>query len=251
MTLIPGTQVKAVFQTVADGSYPHIYYGKGDSGARIASMNAGNSPDLYVGGGGINGAFPAILKPQDWQAYQNLHVALADNVQKGSVKVQPFDHPDPAQCMTICNKPVQGAVDYTGVAFLDAFSDRFCPHGNPVNRAMIYVAPPNGTTPQFSDPQTFLAAVTQVGLHAVEATVAHNAALKPGSDMVVEALRLCMYSSSIYRNSSVSEDDVALAIFAGIEAGLKADATGLTEIQMPVGHTTHYFAAVQKKLTGN
>lgn len=253
MTKIPGTDVAAVFQPVT-GGYPTLYYRSGETGVPLASMNAGNAPQLYVGGGGINAGFATALARQDIAAYATRHVALADETPANETRVQTFEDTNPAACMTICNTRTANARDYTGLAFLDAFTDDLCPGGNPANRAMAYVAPPDGQG--YSDKTAFLADITAVADHMIKAISAHNAAqaaAAPGAvDLSVGALRLCMYSSGIYRMSGVSLDEVALAIFDGIRRALLADPAGLSEVQMPVGQSGNdpYFRAVQENLAG-
>ena len=204
--------------------------------------------DLYVGGGGINAGFKHALSGQDTQAYQDNHKALAKSTPVGQTATQSYSFSDPCASMTICNKPVPGATDYTGLAFLDAFDDALCPKGNPNNRAMAYVAPPMGGA--YSDDQSFLSDVSLVGTHAIEALHAHNTWAAANAAPVIEGLRMCMYSSKIYGRTGVSQDSVALAIFDGIQTGLVQTGAALKELQMPVSADASdpYFTAVQAKL---
>lgn len=248
MTRIPDTSVCAVFQPVG-GPHPRLYYGGGEDGLALASMNAGNSPFLFVGGGGINSGFAHALRPQKTDDYEMLHKALADAAPKDGFDTRTYDPADPMAASTICNKRVTSVSDHTGIAFVDAFADELCPHGNTANRAMLYVAPPDGG--YFPDDVSFLAAVTEIGTHAIEAVAAHNRWAGDNAAPRIAAIRLCMYSSGIYRRAGVSLDRVALAIFAGIETGLQADADGLDEVQMPVSSGDNpYFDAVRQKLEG-
>ncbi|WGW04000.1 hypothetical protein [Tropicibacter oceani] len=233
-----------------------MYYGAGEGSLVIASLNAGNSGALYVGGGGINSGFQRALSGQDTSAYQTDHQALAKSTPVGQTATQTYSSADPCASMTICNKPVAlalaavaaGRTDYTGVAFLDAFGDALCPKGNPNNRAMAYVAPPLGSA--YTDDASFLSDVSLVGTHAIEALHAHNQWAEAQNAPVIEGLRMCMYSSVIYGREGVSQDSIALAIFAGIQTGLIQTGCKLAELQMPVGSEANnpYFAAVQNKL---
>lgn len=251
MPKIPGTEVNAVFQVVA-GKYAPLFYGSGESGVAIGAMNAGDSGGLYVGGGTLNRAFKGVLVTagQATGRYAQRHLALAQSVDAGAIHVEDYSDDDPARTIAICNKPVGPVSDHTGLAFLDVFADGFCPKGNPANRAMSYVAPPRGSA--YGTDEAFLKDVATTGIHAVEAAVAYNAWAADNGRPQVEALRLCTFSAGAYRREGMSVDDVALAIFSGIEAGLQADATGLTEIQMPVGDSTSdpLFTAVKARLQG-
>lgn len=253
---IPGTSVKAIFQSVPySHPYPAIYEGPKGTGATLGSLNAGNSASLCVGGGGINAAFQTDLSKahQNTSHYTTRHLNLVHETADGGSAGQCFtdeDNPNVASYL-VKNKLTTGKNDFTGIVFVDVFADKYCPNGNPINRAMVYAAPPNSADPNFQSQTAFLQAITETGANIVAALAGYNAwapQQSPALD-VVGALRLCMYSSGIYNANHVSLNKIALAIYDGIHKGLLKDATGITEVQMPVstGHDT-YFEAVKNKL---
>ncbi|WP_136442964.1 hypothetical protein [Pacificoceanicola onchidii] len=252
MTTIPGTRTKAVFMPVADGSFPPLYYGAGEGSVAIASMNAGNSQGLYVGGDGINKGFRHALSKQKTDLYASEHTAMAGAAAPGAIVTKTYTPEDPCACMTLCNKRLPGTSGYTGLAFADVFSDALCPHGNTMNRGMSYVAPPYGG--DYTRDADFLDAIRELGGTAVEAVHGYNLWAKANSAPEIGGLRLCMYSSSIYNPKGVPQNDIAMAIYGGVRAGIIATGASLSEVQMPVassGPTAHkpYFAAVKASLT--
>lgn len=250
MTTIPGTKVNLVYNTVPPKHYPHLYYTHHETGPAMVSLNAGNSPGLYVGGGGLNAAFKALLvrAGQDVTSYTSRHVALVKAAMAGGSNLADYGASDDDPTLVSCvdATKVAGAVDYTGVAFADIFADKFCPEGNPANRGMFYVAPPDGH--MYSDKAKFLGDVAATAEHGVNAVNGYNAWTAQNGGVVVQAIRLSLYSSNIYVMAGVPVSEVALAIWKGIEAGCKAQGCVLSEIQMPVtasGNKEDYFNAVQ------
>ena len=252
MATLPGTKITAKFMPVADGSFPALYYGAGETGPSLASMNAGNSPMLFVGGGGVNMGFGNVLAAagQAIGAYQSIQRHMADTAPVNGHLCQTFEDVNPIAAATVWNARVSGAKDYTGIAILDAFDDSLCPKGNSANRGMLYLAPPNGG--DYSDKEKFLSDIAHTGTSAVKAVAAHNRWAEANAGNSIEAIRLCLYSSSIYVMDGVSKDDIAMAIYQGVLAAAQADETGLTEVQFPVGASAAdpYFRSVQTFLSG-
>lgn len=244
MTRIPGTKTDAVFHQVGThtdqngnlvNDYPPLYGGYGTTGIFLASMNAGNSDQLYVGGGGINAGFAHVLgATQDIDLYQKRHQEMADTAQTNSNTTKAFSKENPCASMSLCNFRVAGVGNYTGIAFLDAFSEARCPDGDGGNRAMLYVAPP--LVPDYTDAKTLAADISAVGQHAIEAVATHNAWAAQNGAVSIEAVRLCAYSAGIYAGKLITKEDTGMAIFEGVVAGLKQTGLALKEVQMPLGN---------------
>lgn len=251
MTVIPDTNTQAIFQTVAAGAHPNLYYQHGECGPALASMNAGNSGALYLGGGGINAAFAAALAGHNSTAYADRHQALVAQAGEGRDLFTHYSNTDlPLLATYLCGTKITDADDYTGIAFANVFTERGSPNQNSANRAMLYVAPPDGR--HYRNAEVFLADVSTTATHAVASLHGYNdAADKTDLGLpIIEALRLCVYSSGIYRMSGVTADQVAVAIYHGVITALQQPNNRLRELQMPVSDDaqTPYFAAIKRQL---
>lgn len=244
MAEIPGTGIALRFIEKPRGGHAPIFYGADEGSLTLASVNAGNSESLYVGGGGINGGFARLLRStQSTDGYGPRHKALIEAAKDGET-FERYEDDDPTAFSFALVSRIDGS--YEGVCFLDVFAPGRCPAGNLKNAAMLYAAPPNGMN--HPDETEFLAAVGKTGQNVATAVTRYNA-MAPGEDLpVIEALRLCLYSSGIYNRHGVSADRIALAIFDGVASSLSAD-SGLKELQMPVSDDPGdpLFAAVQAK----
>jgi hypothetical protein len=249
MVKISGTSVTLGFILKPAGGYAPVYYGRGEGSLALASVNAGNSQDLYVGGGGINGGFAKLLsRTQKTGGYQARHQALVDDAAKTGEAFMRYDDDDPTEFSYVYASKISDVAGwYEGICFVDVFSTSHRPAGNPHNSAMLYAAPPHGHNhPKEAD---FLDAVGQTGRN-IATTVARYNAIAPQQNVPgIEALRLCLYSSGIYNQYKVSLDKIALAIFDGVSAGLAAESSGLKELQMPYSDDPDdpLFSAVKAK----
>ncbi len=246
---IPGTQLTATFLGAGPGGYSPIFYGASEGTAAMGSVNAGNSDMLYVGGGGINGAFGSVLQAtQDINLYQTRHQTLYQQATSGGAAEETYSATDPTSFSVVQPKLVSTTPKaYDGIAFVDVFGDGLAPNGNAHNSAMVYAAPPYG--PRYDNDADFLTAIQTTAPHIAESVQAFNAAAKkPGSSLTpLRVLRLSLYSSNIYnRTPAVSLDLIAMAIYDGLLAALSKDDAGLMSLEFPVAKGE--FSAVEKRL---
>jgi hypothetical protein len=249
MAEIDGTSIALSFIQKPAGGYAPVFYGGSNGTLVLASVNAGNSDDLYVGGGGINGGFNhALSRTQNTGEYMPRHKALFADAAKTGEASKRYDDDDPTVFSYVyASKTIDKDDWYEGICFVDVFGSSRCPAGNPKNAAMLYVAPPHGNYhPVEAD---FLGAITRTGQNIAKAATRYNAMAPRENVPVVEALRLCLYSSVIYNPKHVSLDKIALAIFDGLSTEFSARASGLKEVQMPTSDDTSdpLFAAVKAK----
>lgn len=246
---VPGTQVQVTFLPPP----PQLYYPAQETGLTLASVNAGNSDGLWVGGGGLNKAFGELLSADDTgqhtAQYGPLHKAL---IAKADASGEVFDSYPAGNPVSFCYartiKVTSAAGWYDGVCFLDVFGSAVVPHGNVKNAAMLYVAPPKDTN--YADADAFLKAIGETAEHIVATVAAYNTNVAAQHQLpAIEALRMCLYSSGIYnRKLNVSRHRIARAIYAGLCTALQQGDSGLQEIQLPVP-ADPVFAAVQADLT--
>jgi hypothetical protein len=244
MAEIPGTGIALHFIEKPPGGHAPIFYGGDEGSLRLGSVNAGNSEALYVGGGGINGGFARQLgRTQRIDAYAARHTALIEAAKDGEA-FERYEDDDPTAFSFALVSRIDGS--YEGVCFVDVFAPDRCPAGNPKNAAMLYAAPPNGMN--HPDETEFLAAIGKTGQNIATAVARYNAIAPRETQPVIDALRLCLYSSGIYNRHGVSADRIALAIYDGVASGLTTD-SGLKELQMPVSDDPGdpLFAAVKAK----
>ena len=234
MAKIDGTNIDISFIQKPLGHHPHIYYGPGEGSLTLASVNAGNSQDLYVGGGGINGGFATVLgRTQTTDDYEARHKALLADAAKSGSAFKRYDSDDPTLFSYVdASELLQKANWHEGVCFVDVFAPGRCPAGNTKNAAMLYAAPPHGDYhPMDAD---FLDAIGKMGRNIVRCVASYNALAPKQSVPVVEAVRLCLYSSVICNSNAVPLDQIALTIFDGVSGELAAQPScGIKELQMP------------------
>ena len=166
-----------------------------------------------------------------------------------SAKVSDFEKysdDDPMMLSLIFNNRVKGDDSYEGIVFVDIFADQYCPNGNEQNIAMLYVAPPYG--PNYENEEDFIVAISETAKNISNALISYNEMVKSHTDLsIIEAIRLCTYSSGIYnRSPKVGVDIISTSIFDSLVAVLKATESGLKEIQLPNG--LGQFSAVLKQL---
>lgn len=246
---IPGTKLTATFLGPGPSGFTPIFYGKDDGKLAMGSVNAGNSNQLYVGGGGINGAFAHVLDPiQNTSEYATRHMALYQQAEGGGDPNETYAVTDPMGHAHVLAKLVDDTPNYyDGIVFVDVFGPGLCPDGNALNTAMVYVAPPYG--PNYDSDAAFLAAIETTAAQVAECVTDYNAgAVASGGTLPsLKVLRLSLYSSNIYnRTPKVSLDLIAMAIFDGLMGVLKTDSGGLVALEFPVAH--HEFSAVEKHL---
>ena len=269
MLVVPGTKVSASFFTFGSTpppgpNDPHqnplIYYGSGEGKLAIASINAGNSQTLEVGLGGVNKQFRLDLIGAGQKNvnsgsdnYQTRHKNLLAKAGSGGSASESYQTDDPCvfsyvQASLVNNK----AGWYEGICFVDIFSTKLCPAGNPLNAAMVYAAPPNGDN--YANEADFLAAIQAMAVNIIQAVAGYNAIAQQQKLPVIQALRNTLFSSGIYNRSqpnTVDPDKIARAIFAGFQSELQAQDAGLVELQFPVGRGAQdlLFGPVQDDLT--
>lgn len=249
MPHISGSQVSVEFMTFA-GKYPALYYGAGEAGYHLASVNAGSSNDLIVGSEFINGRFLAELNAagQKQASSKGKRTASKDDYQSRHKRVlekaladpsrtafETFAATDPCLFCYAYAAPVTTKRGWNdGICFVDVFDASLCPAGNTANAAMLYVAPPHDKN--YANQAAFLQAIEATGRNIVQTLAGYNAVA--GQKLpVIEALRLPLFSSDIYnRRWDVPAGDVAAAIWRGLLAGQRAQPnSGLRELQLPTG----------------
>lgn len=269
MLLVPGTKVTASFFTFGSTpppgpndppQHPLIYYGSGEGKLAMASINAGNSQTLEVGLGGVNKQFRLDLIGAGQKNvnsgsdnYQTRHKKLLAKAGSGGSASESYQTDDPCvfsyvQASLVNNK----AGWYEGICFVDIFSTKLCPAGNPLNAAMVYAAPPNGDN--YANEADFLAAIQAIAVNIIKALAGYNAIAQQQKLPVIQALRNTLFSSGIYNRSqpnTVDPDKIARAILAGFQSELQAQDAGLVELQFPVGRGAQdlLFGPVQDDLT--
>lgn len=237
MSNLPGTAIKLTFINTPPKGYPPLFY-EDDSGAgAMASVNAGSSDQLYVGGFGINGGFAKLLAGLQLDAYQTRHEALLAKASGGGSYIETYPDGDPmAFSLVYGDAPtvkLSGAHD--GVCFVDVFAPENRPHGVTANAAMLYVAPPNGL--YYPNAQAFLAAIRQTASNIAVAMGRYQKVADAHGVPSISVLRLCLFSSSIYNTMKIDSNDIAEEIYGGLYDILKDDDCGLTELQLPVGNS--------------
>eukprot|EP01056_Protomagalhaensia_sp_Gyna25_P006035 Protomagalhaensia_sp_Gyna_25__6034@NODE_952_length_2358_cov_115_015524_g757_i0_p2_GENE_NODE_952_length_2358_cov_115_015524_g757_i0NODE_952_length_2358_cov_115_015524_g757_i0_p2_ORF_typecomplete_len244_score26_75_NODE_952_length_2358_cov_115_015524_g757_i010541785 len=185
----------------------------------FGSVNAGD-PGLYVGGGGVNGAFGASLKYHT--SFQQLHehalnIARSDTGSSdGTCLTSRFlCVPDASTLCKSVSKcyvrviPELMSDSPTGICIIHLLDPQHRPlHVN--NAAMVYVVGPRGKHGPASD---FL---TQVKLTAKNMLAAVNEFNRLNPQDALKLLRVCLISGGIFRHKKVSKDQVAQAVIAGL-----------------------------------
>ena len=278
MPVVPGTKVQVdcfsfghpPTQTELkkrEKQQPPLYYPKLGGTLRLASVNAGNSGSLYVGGDGVNLAFAKHLNPplQHVDDFANRHIKLLAKADKaGSAQWEAYSSTDPCAFSYVNPSRVnQIAGSNEGVCFVDVFDISnavLCPDSNAMNVAMLYVAPPQDETYLKEASQdhaaataSFIAAIQALAVNIIKTISAYNALAAQQKQPVIQALRNTLYSSGIYNQTlNVPRPLIARTIFAGFTAELNNDQhSGLEELQFPVGSNVlqdDLFLAVQQDL---
>ena len=232
---VPGTQVALTFISVPIGEHCPLYYDAAEGSLNLASVNPGNSYQLYVGGEGGNGQFHDDLQDAGQQKvddYASRHQALAAKVtQKGGSASETYQDVDP-----MCFSYVQ--------------VNKLNPKNNAKNAAMLYLAPPDGSNyPKEAD---FLAAIKAAATYVVRTIAGYNAVAAQDGLPAIEVLRSCLFSSGIYNPAKILPAKIA-AIFAGYFQELQAQDSGIVELQLPYSSdkSDPLFAAIQESMTAN
>ncbi len=189
--------------------YSAIYLARNEPGDLLGSVNAGNE-GLWVGGGGINAQFHRENPRAD---YASIHQRT---LRKAHPDLSAWDD-DPGDPLSFVyvNRPAKPLHGIDGTVFIDVFMPTRAPHGNPANCAMIYVVPPDGSN--YSD-HDFLDAV-EATAENIALSVAHfNHEVAPDNQLpILETLRMCAYSSSIFLKPTVSVEQVVNRIYDGLK----------------------------------
>ena len=239
MATVPKTQVEVKLIPAPGGEAPLYHKATDDKPfLPLASVNAGNSQLLYLGGKGINNGFDLTLTAahQTTSQYQSLHQALFTKAQADptGAAFEQYPSADPmvfSFCRSNLLTPAKAGW-YEGTCFVDIFDAAHRPGGIAENVAMLYAAPPHGA--HYPKSATFLNAIIETAASIIATVAAYNAIAAQHNQPPIEALRLCAFSSGIYNPHDVSLNKVARAIFAGITRGLQAETTGLKEIHLPI-----------------
>lgn len=252
MNRLPDTHIDVMFIDKRAGGHVPLYYGKGGGRAPMASVDAGDSRGLYVGGGGINRAFAAALKPQDCDRYRVRHRELLQRFEAEGADSASYGDDDPTRfSLLYAEHPVTRRKGWhDGICYVDVFGERLCPQGNPNNAAMLYAAPPCGDN--YDDAHAFLAAVRATAGNIATAIGRYNGQAPALGLPAIEVLRLCLYSSGIYNTLKVDVNAIARSIYDGLHEVLKGDACGLGALELPCGTDAAdpLFASVRQQLSG-
>jgi hypothetical protein len=245
---------------------PPLYYAAGEGKSNLASVNAGNSAGLWIGGGGVNLGFDTVLlKTQKGVGdYRDRHSNLLAKADRGGSTWEGYSATDPCAFSWVNPSRVnQIAASNEGVCFVDVFdpnNSQLCPDRNPLNAAMLYVAPPEDTTylaggsDHAAAAARFVTAIQATAVNIIKTLSGYNAIAAQHKLLVIEVLRNTLFSSGIYNdNLNVDRDEIARAIFSGFKAELQnAPNSGLVELRFPVGNGELYqddlFAAVKRDL---
>lgn len=249
-----------------DKQQPPLYYAFGEGKSNLASVDAGNSGGLWLGGGGVNLGFEITLtKTQKKVAdYGKRHLSLLAQADQGGATWESYAATDPCAFSWVNPARINRiAGSNEGVCFVDVFdpnNSKLCPSHNPLNVAMLYVAPPEDKTylagghDRAAATKEFMAAIQATAVNIVKTISGYNAIAAQHKLPVIEVLRNTLFSSGIYNSKlNVDRGEIARAIFAGFTAELQNDPnSGLVELQFPVGNGEAYqddlFVAVKKDL---
>ena len=233
MTRLPGTDVDIALIAKGPSGFAPIMYDAPGSGAAMASVNAGNSEDLYVGGGGINGGFARALAGQDLDAYETRHKALVAQVRRGGKAHVAYEDQNPTIFSLLnAERPLTDQTQsHDGMCFVDMFGPGLQPNGVSENAGMIYVASPFGGN--FATKELFLDAISTLAETIALTVGTYNALQKPESIPDLEVVRLCLYGSGIYNTHGAPAPDIARAILQGLARGLSSHAGGICIIEVP------------------
>jgi len=219
--------------TGAGGDVP-IFLSATDQPGRFASVNAGNSSGLYVGGGGLNAGFAA--KIQNPSSYQALQTSLVQSAPAAGRAISTYAPPQPLS-FALVQRPAPGPAfrNYEGTVFVDVFQPGTTPAGNPDNYAMIYVCPPDGTN--YAGSADFLTAVEATAGNLINTVRYFNTQVVPGPVGTglgaIRIIRVYLFSSSIYRQANTTVEQVAQAVCSGMLDALALGPTGLASIELP------------------
>ncbi len=233
MTKLPGTDVEIALIAKAPSGFAPIFYEAPGAGAAMASVNAGNSEDLYVGGGGINGGFARALAGQTLSAYETRHKALVQHVRGGGETHMAYDNKNPtAFSLLNADRPLTDRSQaHDGLCFVDMFGPGLQPNGVAENAGMIYVASPFGGN--FATEELFLGAISTLAETIALTAATYNELQKPKDVPDLAVVRLCLYGSGIYNTHGTPAPDIARAILQGTTQGLSSHAGGIATIEVP------------------
>ena len=108
---------------------------------------------------------------------------------------------------------------------------------------MLYAAPPEGS--RYDDAAIFLASVRQMAVKIVETIGRFNTDHAGAAGGTIPVLRMCGFSSGIYRHPATSVTEVVAAIYEGLADSVTASTahSGLARIEFPSGAGFEAFAA--------
>lgn len=240
MTTLPGTDVNVSLIAKSASGFAPIFHETPAAGLAMASVNAGNAVDLYVGGGGINGGFGRALHSQDIAAYEARHKALLKSAQSGGPAHMAYADDNPmAFSLVAADRLLAGQPGYLdGLCFVDVFGAGHRPHDLAENAGMLYVASPFGGN--YADEAGFLEAIITLAGTIALAAGRYNGLDKPADLPALQALRLCLYGSGIYNTHNTPADAIALAIVQGLIGVLRAENVGITQIEVPDDAPWHF-----------
>ncbi len=241
MTTLPGTDIKvSLIAKSASGFAPIFHEAPATGGLAMASVNAGNAVDLFVGGGGINGGFGHALQHQDIAAYEARHKALLKSAQSGGPAHMAYADENPmAFSLVTADRLLADQSGYLdGLCFVDMFGAGHRPRNIAENAGMLYVASPFGGN--YPDEQSFLEAITALAGTIALCVGRYNGLDRPAGLPALEAVRLCLYGSGIYNTHNTPPDAIALAIVQGLAGVLGSQNCGIRQIEVPDDAPWHF-----------
>lgn len=233
---LPGTAIKLTFIQAPPGTFPPLFYSSDPGTGGMATVNAGNSDALYVGGGGINGGFAKELAGLQLGAYETRHKALVVKALNGGNPIEAYPDGDPMAFSLVYQEAPTArlAGGYDGICFVDVFSPLHRPNGVAANTAMLYIAPPYG--PRYFNAEAFLNAIRQTACNITTTVGRYRKLVDTYSLPNILTLRLCLFSSGLYNTPhNLHPSDIAQQIYGGLCSVLVEDDCGLAEVQLPVG----------------
>ena len=184
----------------------------------LASVNAGND-NLYFDDKGINGRFKEELN--DWEdvsTHEAVHTRMWMNCRPGDYHVseaQDLKYVPGLKASFMYRSPLseKKSEKKVGTVIIDVFKEPY-PNGNPANKAMIYVVPPDGQRGLNED--EFKRLVKSTASNIVQTLHAYNTYAKSNDLPDIPDLRVCGFSSGKNRHPNVPKEVVGQCIENGI-----------------------------------
>ncbi|OED43760.1 hypothetical protein ACH42_09155 [Endozoicomonas sp. (ex Bugula neritina AB1)] len=186
----------------------------------MGSVNASDN-NLYVGGGGINKQFEIEMnKRGDKTDYLSLHESMLSHCESDNFYIaeqHDLKHAPSLEASFIYRPSADR--EPTGTIIVNVFKPPY-PNGNPANKAMIYIVPPDGRRSDMTE-KKFKSEITQTAADIVGTMHQYNRYAKDNGLDVIESVRITGFSSDSYRHNDVTEESVGQSIDEGVKLSIK------------------------------